>query len=62
MGNDMKPVAWAVFTDNGNIRIWSTDSEPVRKLSESEGLQLVPLYAGRPPLSGCMESCRRHND
>lgn len=39
-----RPVAYAVFADNGNIRIWSTDSEPVRKLAEAEGLPLVPLY------------------
>ena len=39
-----RPVAFAVFADNGNIRIWSTDSEPVRKLAEAEGLPLVPLY------------------
>lgn len=38
------PVAWAVFADNGNIRIWSSASEPVRKLAEAEGLKLVPLY------------------
>ena len=39
------PVAWAVFADNGNIRIWSSASEPVRKLAEAEGMKLVPLYA-----------------
>lgn len=39
------PRAWAVFAPNGNVRLWSTDSEPVRKLAEEEGLPLVPLYA-----------------
>lgn len=39
------PVAWAVFADNGNIRIWSSASEPVRKLAEETGMKLVPLYA-----------------
>lgn len=38
------PVAWAVFAANGNIRIWSSASEPVRKLAEAEGMNLVPLY------------------
>lgn len=38
------PRAWAVFAPNGNVRLWSTDSEPVRKLAEKEGLPLVPLY------------------
>ena len=40
----MKPVAWAVFTENGNIRIWSPDQEPVRKAAEKEGLSITPLY------------------
>jgi hypothetical protein len=43
-----KPVAWAVFAPNGNIRMWSSDSEPVRKLAEREGLPLTPLYAHPP--------------
>lgn len=43
------PVAYALFASNGNIRIWSTDSEPVRKLAEAEGLTLVPLYAPQKP-------------
>lgn len=38
------PRAWAVFAPNGNVRVWSTDSGPVRKLAEEEGLPLVPLY------------------
>lgn len=41
----VRPAAWAVFADNGNIRIWSSASEPVRKLAEDEGMKLVPLYA-----------------
>lgn len=41
----VRPVAWAVFAPNGNIRMWSQDSEPVRKLAEAEGMKLVPLYA-----------------
>lgn len=40
-----RPVAWAVFADNGNIRIWSHVIEPVRELVEKENLKLVPLYA-----------------
>lgn len=37
------PLAWAVFADNGNIRIWSSASEPVRKLAEENGMRLIPL-------------------
>jgi hypothetical protein len=38
-----EPVAYAVFTDNGNIRIWST------KVMQEEGKQVVPLYAHSAP-------------
>lgn len=43
----VRPVAWAVFAPNGNIRMWSQDPAPVRKLADDEGLPLVPLYAGK---------------
>lgn len=39
----VRPLAWAVFADNGNIRIWSSASEPVRKLAEENGMRLIPL-------------------
>lgn len=42
----MKPVAWALFAPNGNIRMWSTDSEAVRKVAAAEGWPLTPLYPG----------------
>lgn len=38
-----RTVAYAVFSSNGNIRIWSQDREPVRKLAEAEGRPLVLL-------------------
>lgn len=46
----MEPVAWAIFAANGNIRIWSPDQEPVRKVAEREGLPVVPLYSPQQPL------------
>lgn len=45
-----EPVAWAAFADNGNIRIWTSAPENVRKLADSVGMELTPLYAA-PPLS-----------
>ncbi len=47
---EAKAVAWAAFADNGNIRIWTSVADDVRKLAESNGLELVPLYA-TPPAS-----------
>lgn len=41
----MKPVAWAIFAENGNIRMWSETSEAVEKLAEREGLTVTPLYS-----------------
>ena len=48
-----EPVAYAVFADNGNIRIWSTDCEAVGiKVMQEEGKQAVPLYAHPPTSDG----------
>lgn len=40
-----KPRAWAVFAENRNLRIWSTDGEGIRKYAEQHNLPLTPLYA-----------------
>ena len=37
-------VAWALFAENGNIRIWSSAPEEVKKLAEEQGMTLLPLY------------------
>ena len=44
-----KPVAWAAFADNGNIRIWTSASETMRKLAADEGMELTPLYSAPVP-------------
>lgn len=44
-----EPVAWAAFDDNGNIRIWSSASETMRKLAADEGMELAPQYAAPVP-------------
>ena len=41
----MKPVAWAIFAENGNIRIWSPANESIEKMAERDGLTVTPLYA-----------------
>lgn len=46
-----EPKAWAIFAPNGNVRLWSTDPEPVRKLAAAEGLPLTPLYAPAKPVA-----------
>lgn len=38
------PRAWAAFTPDGNIRIWTSAPEDVRKLAERVGMELTPLY------------------
>lgn len=42
----MKPVAWACFAQNGNIRIWSDTHEEVQKVATQQGWEITPLYAG----------------
>ncbi|MBN5310511.1 hypothetical protein JY476_07335 [Serratia marcescens] len=44
---EAQPVAWAVFADNGNIRIWSTD----KGITENVGVP-VPLYTAPPAPAG----------
>ena len=40
-----EPVAWAIFTDEGNARMWSTLQPHVQRLADAEGLTITPLYA-----------------
>ena len=40
-----EPVAYAIFAENGNIRLWSTESQHVKRIAQEKGLSLVPLYA-----------------
>lgn len=40
-----QPVAWAIFTESGNARMWSTLQPHVQKLADAEGLTVTPLYA-----------------
>lgn len=43
-----KPVAWAVFEDNGNIRMWSTVNLDVEEFAARIGKVVTPLYASPP--------------
>lgn len=38
------PVAWAVFAPNGNVRLWSQNSEAVREYADSNGFPVTPLF------------------
>jgi hypothetical protein len=41
---EARPVAYAVFAKNGNIRIWSTNHD-LHEWAADEGLSVTPLYA-----------------
>jgi hypothetical protein len=43
------PVAYAVFTDGGNIRIWSKTTKEIEAWAAEKGLTVTPLYAAQPP-------------
>jgi len=45
------PVAWAVFVPNGNIRMWSTNTEVIQQFAADNGVAVTPLYAN-PPIAG----------
>lgn len=51
---EAQPVAYAVFADNGNIRIWSAD----KGITENVGVP-VPLYTA-PPAPAVPEKCPEH--
>ena len=42
------PVAWAIFTPEGNIRMWSTVSLDVGAVATKLGATLTPLFAAPP--------------
>lgn len=57
-----KPRAWAVFAENRNLRIWSTDGEGIRKYAEQHNLPLTPLYdhpVGSPLAYRTTQVCHR---
>lgn len=39
------PLAWAIFTDEGLIRIWSTARTDLAGVAEATGKEPIPLYA-----------------
>lgn len=45
---EREPVAWAVFTANGNIRMWSTINADVKAFAASHRLFCEPLYRAFP--------------
>lgn len=53
---EAQPVAYAVFADNGNIRIWSTD----KGITENVGVP-VPLYTA-PPAPAVPDDVQRDSD
>ena len=44
-----EPVAYAIFAENGNIRIWATEPQHVKRIAEEKGLSLVELYTHPAP-------------
>ena len=46
---EQDPVAFAIFTEAGNARMWSTFQPHVQKLADAEGLTVTPLYTNPHP-------------
>lgn len=47
-----EPVAYAVFAENGNIRVWATEPQHVKRIAAEQGLKLVKLYTHPCPPEG----------
>ena len=45
----VQPVAYAVFAENGNIRIWCSDPIQAETLRQQYGAELRPLYTAPQP-------------
>ncbi|WP_285259210.1 hypothetical protein [Halopseudomonas bauzanensis] len=62
-----EPVAYAVFADNGNIRIWCADPIQAKTLIQEYGDQVLPLYTAPQPVEqqpecGCCGQTDRCDD
>jgi hypothetical protein len=44
-----EPVAWAVFSDNGNIRLWSANKSTVERFADENEKPAAPLYTHPQP-------------
>lgn len=52
----LEPVAWAVFSDNGNMRCWAGNSEHATlQALRDQGLTVHPLYAKPEIAAAIME-------
>ena len=47
-----EPVAYAIFAENGNIRVWATEPQHVKRIAAEQGLKLVKLYTNPSPPEG----------
>lgn len=59
------PVAWAIFTPDGNARLWGTLQPHVQKAADAEGLTVTPLYAHpapQPAPAGVVAQLRDNSD
>lgn len=47
-----EPVAYAIFAENGQIRLWSVEAQHVKRIAAEKGLELVKLYPHPSPPEG----------
>lgn len=48
--SQQEPVAWAVFTQEMNVRYFNTDFEQAKAFADSFDYELTPLYTAPQPL------------
>lgn len=47
-----EPVAYAIFAENGQIRLWPVEAQHVKRIAAEKGLELVKLYPHPSPPEG----------
>lgn len=52
----VKPIAWAAFAPNGNVRLWTADRDQATRIADYSGLALEPLYR-RADLDAAVAAC-----
>lgn len=55
----VRPVAWAIFVDGGNARMWTTLQPHVQTLADAEGLDVTPMYALTPEDIAAVDAARK---
>ena len=52
----VQPMVWAIFAENGNCRMWTTDKSHAEATAKDISLQVTPLYAAPQPAAQALDA------